>query len=168
VAAILCRTGEELARFVHHWRDFGRGVDEMRRVARRRVVVLTWDPDCFARSFWFVRDYLREALERERGLPTLNDVVTALRRSTVEPVAVPHDCTDGFFGAYWHRPDAYLDTGVRSSISALARLEDDIVHPAVERLERDLASGAWERRYGHLRRLDQVDLGYRLVTSRLE
>jgi len=150
---------------VHHWRDFRRGVDEMQRVARRRVVVLTWDPDCFANSFWLVRDYLPEALERERGLPTVNDVVAALCRSRVEAIPVPHDCTDGFFGAYWRRPAAYLDAGVRASISALARLEDELVRVALERLADDLSSGAWERRYGNLYRLEQVDLGYRLVTG---
>ena len=29
---------------VHHWPDRALGLSELRRVARRRVVVLTWDP----------------------------------------------------------------------------------------------------------------------------
>jgi len=57
---------------------------------------------------------------------------------------------------------------VRASISALARLGEDGVRSAAERLAGDLASGAWDRRYAHLRGLDEVDLGYRLVTSRLD
>jgi hypothetical protein len=83
----------------------------------------------------------------------------------VEVVPVPHDCTDGFFAAYWRRPDAYLEAGVRAAISALARLGEPTVRPAVEQLAADLRSGEWERRYGHLRTLEEIDLGYRLVVS---
>ena len=31
----------------------------------------------------------------------------------MEPVLIPWDCADGFFEAYWRRPDAYLDDQVR-------------------------------------------------------
>jgi len=51
---------------------------------------------------------------------------------------VPHDCTDGFFGAYWRRPEAYLDPGACASISGLARLDETVVRPAIERLAADL------------------------------
>jgi hypothetical protein len=76
---------------------------------------------------------------------------------------VPHDCSDGFFGAYWRRPEAYLDAGIRGAISALARLGEKPVRGAVARLASDLRSGAWHRRYGALAQLDEIDLGYRLV-----
>jgi hypothetical protein len=68
--------------------------------------------------------------------------------------------------AYWRRPEAYLDPGVRASITALARLEEAAVRPVVERLARDLRSGEWDRRYGDLRALEEIDLGYRLVVAR--
>jgi hypothetical protein len=92
-------------------------------------------------------------------------VCDALGDASVEVVPVPHDCTDGFFAAYWRRPDAYLEAGVRAAISALARLGEPAVRPAVEQLAADLRSGEWERRYGHLRTLEEIDLGYRLVVS---
>jgi ubiquinone/menaquinone biosynthesis C-methylase UbiE len=41
----------------HHWQDRPRGLRELRRVARRRVVVFTWDQR-FADAFWLTRDYL--------------------------------------------------------------------------------------------------------------
>src|SRR5438067_1866577 len=41
----------------HHWRDGARGRRELRRVARRRVVMFTWDPS-YAEAFWLTRDYL--------------------------------------------------------------------------------------------------------------
>ena len=78
---------------------------------------------------------------------------------------MPHDCTDGFFGAYWRRPEAYLDPGVRASIFGLDHLDETVVRPAIERLAADLASGDWDRHHGHLRALQEIDLGYRLVVS---
>jgi SAM-dependent methyltransferase len=148
---------------VHHWNDFRRGLAEMQRVARRRVVVLTWDRDVVGDAFWLARDYFPEVREAECGIATLDEIVAALGPCTVQAVPVPHDCTDGFFGAYWRRPGAYLDPDVRGSISGLARLGDTSVRPAIERLASDLASGDWDRRYGHLHALEEIDLGYRLV-----
>jgi SAM-dependent methyltransferase len=150
---------------VHHWSDFARGIAEMRRVARHRIVVLTWSPERFRESFWFARDYLPEAFELERDVAALEQVTRALPGSRVEPVGVPHDCRDGFFGAYWRRPGAYLDPDVRGAISALARLDRAVVGRAVDRLAGDLASGEWRRRYRDLCTLDELDLGYRLVVA---
>ena len=148
---------------VHHWRDFHRGVREMRRVARRRVVVLTWDRDHFATTFWFARDYVPEVCEAERGMATLRDVTAALRCPAVEPVPVPHDCADGFFGAYWRRPEGYLDTGVRAGISVFAEYSGDL-RPLVQ-LRADLESGAWAERYASLTTTESLDLGYRIIVA---
>ena len=82
------------------------------------------------------------------------------------PVPVPHDCTDGFMCAYWRRPEAYLDPGVRTAISFFAIAQD--VEPKIEHLRRDLEDGTWERRNGHLRHETQKDFGYRLVIADIE
>jgi hypothetical protein len=37
-----------------------------------------------------------------------------------------------------------------------------------QRLATDLESGAWERRYGHLREKDELDVGLRLVACDLQ
>src|SRR2546428_8304106 len=107
---------------VHHWSDPSAGLAEMRRVSRKQVVV-TWDPDVFARQFWLVRDYLPEAAGRETQLATLATVVTHLGPATTAVLLAPDDCTDGFFGASWKRPYAYLDATVRGAISGLALLD---------------------------------------------
>lgn len=73
--------------------------------------------------------------------------------------------TDGFFGAYWRWPHAYLDSVVRGAISGLALLERDVVSAAVKRLRSDLVSGRWLTQYSELTELDEVDLGYRLVVA---
>ena len=49
---------------IHHWTDQAAGLRELRRVARRRVVVLTWDPR--PRDFWLTAEYFPEILDLDR------------------------------------------------------------------------------------------------------
>jgi SAM-dependent methyltransferase len=150
---------------IHHWNDPARGLAELRRVARERVVILTFDPDCSDR-FWLVRDYLPEIgeLDRKRIAP-IADLGRDLGAIRVVPVTVPADCADGFLCAFWQRPEAYLDPNVRRAISSFAMLPVDVAQAGVDRLADDLRSGRWDERFGHLRRLESVDLGYRLVIA---
>ena len=146
---------------LHHWPDFRRGLDELRRVARDRVVVLTFDTA--VGGFWLM-DYFPDILELDRQtMPPLADVAERLGGARVQGVPVPHDCTDGFLGAYWRRPHAYLEAEVRAAMSAFPRIRG--VAEGVERLRADLASGEWERRYGALLDRTEIDLGYRLVVG---
>jgi len=147
---------------LHHWPSWRLGIAEMRRVARGRVVVLTWDPD--SPGFWLTDHYFPTVVPTDRAaFPRLADLAHALGGAEVQPVPVPADCSDGFLGAYWRRPAAYLDAGVRGAISAFARIPDPA--PALARLAADLADGTWERRWGSHLPADEMDLGYRLVIS---
>lgn len=148
----------------HHWPDHLAGLRELTRVSERQVI-LTWDPQIFAR-FWLVADYLPEIAVHEAQLATLAAVTDALAVTDVQPILIPADCTDGFCGAYWRRPATYLDADARRSISAFAPCDPANVAQAMTRLEHDLASGQWSHRYERLTTLDTLDLGYRLVTSR--
>ncbi|PKB63508.1 MAG: hypothetical protein BZY80_07010 [SAR202 cluster bacterium Io17-Chloro-G2] len=149
---------------LHHWTDLAGGMSEMRRVARRQVVLLfepweTW-------KFWLV-EYFPECLSlpSEIRAPSVEDVRAYLDVQTVLPVPVPADCIDGFAGAYWRRPEAYLDSSVRAGISSLAQLSGQVAERCVQRLREDLASGEWDARYGYLRELPEIDLGYRLLIA---
>lgn len=147
---------------VHHWPDRVRGLGELARVARRRVVIVTWDPA--ASGFWLVDDYFPEIGEIDRRiLPPMEEIRGVLGDVEVRPLPVPHDCVDGFLGAYWRRPHAYLDAGVRGAISPFSMIGD--VEPGLARLRGDLEDGTWERRHGHLLRRAEADLGYRLVVA---
>jgi SAM-dependent methyltransferase len=148
---------------LHHWRDWRRGVAELRRVARDRVVIFTWDPD--GPGFWLVREYFPEVPASDRvSFPSLDELTRALGPLDIRPVPVPHDCSDGFLGAYWRRPERYLDPGARGAISGLAGVPPD--DPRLRRLARDLEDGSWARRHRELATLQELDLGYRLVTAR--
>lgn len=149
---------------VHHWSDIERGLAELRRVARRQVV-FGFDPSCQT-DLWFTAEYVPASAVFEAGrAPDIRHVADVLGGACVEAVPIPHDCSDGFLGAYWRRPEAYLDPDVRASISSLAQLDQADVEPGVERLAADLESGAWHERHGGLLGLDELDLGYRLVVA---
>ncbi|MEL6663854.1 MAG: class I SAM-dependent methyltransferase [Pseudomonadota bacterium] len=146
---------------VHHWADAEAGLKEMRRVAKDRLVILTFDA---AGPYFWLADYLPEIVDMDQPImPPLEDFARLLGNVRVDPVPVPHDCTDGFLGAYWRRPSAYLDPEVRGAISTFAKL--DTPAPALKRLEDDLQSGAWADRYRHLLERDRLDIGYRLVIA---
>jgi SAM-dependent methyltransferase len=153
---------------IHHWPDWRVGIAELARVARDRVVVFTWDPG--ADDFWLVRDYLPRLHARDRSVFPSIATLTAMLASThpvldVIDVAIPGDCTDGFLGAYWRRPEMYLDEGARRAISALSSDAPEIAE-ALERLRRELADGTWAARHGALLARQELDIGYRLVVAR--
>jgi SAM-dependent methyltransferase len=150
---------------VHHWNDAARGIAELQRVSGRQVI-LTWDARIFGEQFWFACDYFPQSIEQDQKLATAHAIVALLgEHAHVQTIPIPADCTDGFFAAYWQRPEAYLDHAVRAGMSAFSLGDPDAIDAAVTRLRRDLESGAWEERYGHLRELESLDLGYRLVSA---
>lgn len=148
---------------LHHWNDVDAGLDEVCRVAPRRVV-LTFDHALEADLWMWHYFPAASALDATRA-PSIEHVADRLGADRIEVVPVPHDCTDGFGGAYWRRPEAYLDADVRASISSLAVLDDAQLEPGLTRLRAELESGAWHEAHADLLALDEVDLGYRLVIS---
>ena len=149
---------------VHHWPDPHAGLAEIRRVTRGPVVVFTFDHAVHADQ-WLVTDYLPEMVALDVDTPGPDAIAAALGGGTVEVLPVPHDCTDGFCHAWWRRPAAYLDPGVRAAISGIARLPEAAVARAVADLSDDLATGAWSRRHPDLLDATEIDAGYRLVVA---
>lgn len=148
---------------VHHWSDVEAGLLEMRRVAKQRLVLLTFDP---AAPYFWLADYMPEIVALDQPImPNLSEFERILGDIKITTVPVPHDCTDGFLGAYWRRPEAYLNPLVRSAISTFAKL-DQISDP-LAKLERDLHSGAWAEKNAYLMELDSLDIGYRLIVKEL-
>jgi SAM-dependent methyltransferase len=146
---------------VHHWPDPSAGLAELLRVAGKKLVILTWDP--FSEGFWLTQRYFSDITDGDRvSFPTLDEFRKVLGIVTVIPVPIPHDCTDGFLGAYWCRPEAYLDPAIRAGISAFSRITN--VQSRIDRLRADLDNGEWDRNYGHLRNRSRLDIGYRIIT----
>jgi SAM-dependent methyltransferase len=147
---------------IHHWHDQSRGLVEMARVSRGRIVLLTFDPAF--RQAW-LNDYVPQLADLDdEQMPTMDTYARLLGPVDITPVPVPHDCRDGFLYAWWRRPEAYLDPAVRAASSSFWKIEG--ASDGLARLAADLDSGAWMRRYGHLLALDSLDVGYRLVVAR--
>lgn len=145
---------------IHHWPDQAAGLREMRRVTRGPIVLLTFDP---SRRPWLTH-YLPELVSLdEQHMPKMSHYAEWLNSVTIEPVLVPHDCTDGFLYAYWRRPEAYLDERIRSGSSSFWSIQD--LTKGLARLSHDLETGQWDSKYGHLRAQREYDAGYRLVIS---
>ncbi len=151
---------------LHHWDDCAKGLSELRRVARGPVVVLTYDAEVSGRM-WLTADYAPEiaALDR-RTFPDPNQIGQGLGGAyTVEVVPIPRDCADWMLGSFWAHPERVLDPAARAATSGFARLPPPAVDRVVSDVSRDLASGAWDARYGHLRSLESFDAGLRLLIA---
>ena len=156
-AAMACVT-------IHHWQAPHAGLAELRRVARGPVVVFTFELD--ALPAW-QQQHLQEGLVIERPrFPAIADLTAALGgRTHVEDIPTPGDCEDGFFEAFWRRPEALLDPSIRASQSMWTLLEPGVEERIVAGLGEALSSGAWDAEHGHLRDLDSYDGALRLVIS---
>jgi SAM-dependent methyltransferase len=156
-AAMACVT-------VHHWERRAEGLAELRRVARGPVVVFTCE---LAALVPWQHEYLREGLHEERPrFGRVEEVAAELGgRTRIERMPTPSDCTDGFFEAFWSRPEALLDPAVRSAQSMWALLAPGVEEQMVERLREALDSGAWDAEHGHLREHESFEGSLRLVIS---
>jgi SAM-dependent methyltransferase len=152
---------------VHHWRDLAAGVGEMRRVARRRLVVLSFDPAPLA-DFWLI-EYFPRAFEIHSGfMPPPEELAELMGGATIESVPIPSRCSDGFFFAIWDRPELHLDPEVRRASTVWHVMAPEEIESGLVALRADLESGRWDERHGHLREdTSELDLGLRLLVAEL-
>lgn len=160
-AAMACLT-------LHQWADWRVGVQELRRVARKRVVIFTYDPT-YAERFWLLRDHLPELghLHSRRFPPIEQQCASIGDEVHVQTVAIPHDCANGLLAAHWRRPRAYLDKQVRAGIPTFQLPGATRLPDGLAQLAEDLERGRWQQRNHELLSLEQLDLGYRLLVTEL-
>lgn len=152
---------------IHHWPDLEAGLAEMRRVARRRIVLLTIDAEKNS-EIWTLSEYFPEAMALERELmSSIESLEASLPGATIETVPAPSRCRDEFTSALWDRPERFLDPDLLRGSSLWHRLSPATIERGQERLRADLQSGAWDERHGHLRTQAELDIGLRLIHEEL-
>jgi SAM-dependent methyltransferase len=154
---------------VHHWdADQERGVRELRRVARGPVVILTYDPEVSG-AMWLMADYLTEVAAMDRAIcPPPEQLAEWLGGGddvSIHAIPIARDTPDWTLLSFWAHPERVLDPDARAATSGFARQPPEVVERVAADVERDLASGAWDERHGHLRALDAYDAGLRLVVA---
>jgi SAM-dependent methyltransferase len=152
---------------VHHWdEEREAGIRELRRVARGPVVILTYDASISA-AMWLMADYLPEVAALDfRIFPSPEQLTEWLGGDVrTDKVPIPRDTPDWQLGSFWAHPERVLDANARAATSGFARMPASVVDRVVSEVSRDLASGLWDDRHGHLRRLDSLDVGLRLVIA---
>ncbi len=152
---------------IHHWAPHAKaGVREMRRVARKRVVILTIDAEVSS-EMWLMAEYLHEVAELDRRIFPPVDVICDWLGGLAEVlvVPVPADTPDWTLLSFWAHPERVLDVDARGATSGFARMTPQVVHRVVQAVTDDLRSGAWDDRHGELRRCKELDVGLRLVVG---
>ena len=153
---------------VHHWdTEREQGVRELRRVARGPVVILTYDARV-SEQMWLIAEYLPELAELDRRIfPHPEAIAQWLGGQTrIEPIEISRDTPDWMLGSFWAHPERVLDPQAREGTSGFARMPQGVVERVVSAVAHDLETGAWDERHGHLRELERLDVGLRLIVRK--
>lgn len=153
---------------VHHWQNLKKGLTELKRVAAKKVVILTFDPNKLDR-FWNIK-YFPDVVEAERKrYPAVESIIEQLggKAATTE-VPIPIDCLDGFQEAFYGRPEMLLQQEIRHAQSAWGYVDKKTENAYVKQLKDDLDSGEWDKKYGYHRELDEFTGALTLITVDFE
>lgn len=153
---------------LHQWIDLPAAARELRRVTRGPIVLLALDPQALLR-FW-IGDWVPSLLTGEAARHPPLDALRALLEApgdsvSIEPIPIPLNCTDGFFEAFYGRPEQLLDPMIRISQSAWKFADPAERERGLAQFADDLASGAWDERYGALRHAPTYDGALRLIIA---
>jgi SAM-dependent methyltransferase len=151
---------------VHHWPNLAMGLREMSRVTAGPRIVMSFDPNADT-DFWMF-DYVPEMSVVEGArYPSIEKIESGLGgKVDVLTLPVARDCTDRFQVALFARPEQFLVEAVRRSQSAWNFLDAGVEDRFVAQLAADLASGTWDKKYGHLREQETIKCQLRLIVSR--
>lgn len=147
---------------MHHWQNRAIAFDEINRVTIDKFVAISWNSD--SNPFWLTQDYFPEIFEIDQGIfPDLEELQNHFDNVKITPLLIPEDCIDGFLAAYWKRPEAYLHEHVRNSISSFSKINR--LEEGLQKLQKDLDSGEWQKKNSDLLDKTELDVGYQLITA---
>ncbi len=154
---------------IHHWFPHQlQGVREMCRVARNRLVIVTFDPRVCERM-WLMSDYFPEIVALDKQIFPLPETICEWIQgeTRLETVPIGRETPDWTLMSFWAHPERVLDSEARAATSGFSRQPREVVDRVVSQVKRDLANGQWDKKYGHLRKLNEFDAGLRIITAKL-
>lgn len=153
---------------VHHFTVRSDAFREIHRVTGGgTVVVFTYDPQA-VESPWLFRYFPTFREDIRKAFPPGQELTSFLAdhgEVALHEFHLPPDLLDGFAGAAWRTPERYLDQDFRNGTSAFRQLPADVCEQGVNHLREDLASGTWDREFGHIRSLETYPHGYTFVVT---
>ena len=154
---------------IHHFSDLAKSFQEMHRIVKNGAIILLSFDIRFAQKIWLY-DYFPWMWEDALKFLPLHEITSLIEKNTqrvieVIPLMLPYDLSDLFAAAAWRRPELYLQPEVRAGISSFALGNSDLIESGVKSLAADLSSGEWEAKYGEIRQLTEIDVGYRFFKA---
>ncbi|MBD2567933.1 class I SAM-dependent methyltransferase [Anabaena lutea] len=155
---------------IHHFSDLAKAFQEMQRVVKDGAIILLTFDIRLAQKIW-IYDYFPCLWEEALKFLPLNEIANLIQVNTqrnVEafPLMLTHDLSDLFAAAAWRRPEMYLKPEVRAGISAFAFYDQNLIEQGVQKLMNDLSNGEWDKKYGEILNLQEVDIGYRFLRAK--
>lgn len=146
---------------LHHVASLSQTLDKLavNLTENGRFIIATIDLR-LSEAHWFA-DYFPEVWDS--AFDIFPPVQSYGKGSIVTPFLIPDDFCDQFAPSAWMHPERYLDEQYRLATSGFSRLDKNVIESRVETLSNDLNSGAWDKRYGHLRQRTEFDIGMRII-----
>ena len=154
---------------LHHWHPAQeQGVREMCRVAREKVIIVTYDP-AVSGAMWLMADYLHEVRDLDLRICPSPDTVAAWLpgKTSVEVVPISRESSDQSLLSFWAHPERVLDPAARAATSGFSAQPSAVVDRVVQSVRADLDSGVWDAAHGELRGLDEFDAGLRIIHAQI-
>ncbi len=154
---------------IHHFSNRYKCFNEIFRILRQKgtLLIYTFIPD-EQNSFW-LRDYFPELFKTDAdkfpGVEKLKELTkdSGFEVSDIIKHELHFHSEDNFLAANWRQPEKYLREEIRNGISTFSLLPENIVEGGLNLLRNDLKSGEWNRKYGHIKRMEYLDAGYRFL-----
>ena len=156
---------------IHHFPDLAKAFQEMHRIVKNGAIILLTFDNRLAQKIW-IYDYFPCLWEEALKFLPLNEIANLIQVNTQRnvqsfPLMLPHDLSDLFAASGWRRPEIYLKPEVRAGISAFALSNQDLIETGVQKLMKDLSNGEWDKKYGEILNLQEVDIGYRFLRAKI-
>jgi ubiquinone/menaquinone biosynthesis C-methylase UbiE len=153
---------------IHHFSSLSKAAVEFARVCPNGpIIIFTFDPrEC--ETFWFTKYFptiWQQAFDPFPPIEEITKVIADKKEWTIEVqnFLLPDNLSDRFMAVGWNKPELYLDAQIRKSMSGFALANQTEVQNGIDQLKKDLTSGAWDDKFGHLRQRKTFDAGYRFI-----